>query len=122
MSHPFPEDPVARFSYDQFALLATLFKWNSKLNFSEVDTGDKTLLEWLEHVKFLASEPLSTASTSGGLSKTIVDLFPSDERSGDIEMDAQDDDGEGEDELAEGLATSVPIVGSEASLAGGPSS
>ncbi|KAF5353009.1 hypothetical protein D9757_014928 [Collybiopsis confluens] len=117
-----PEDPVARFSYDQFALLATLFKWNSKLNFSEVDTGDKTLLEWLEHVKFLASEPLSTASTSGGLSKTIVDLFPSDERSGDVEMDAQDDDGEGEDELAEGLATSVPIVGSEASLAGSPSS
>ncbi|KAF5345073.1 hypothetical protein D9757_014967 [Collybiopsis confluens] len=117
-----PEDPVARFSYDQFALLATLFKWNSKLNFSEVDTGDKTLLEWLEHVKFLASEPLSAASTSGGLSKTIVDLFPSDERSGDIEMEAQDDDGEGEDELAEGLATSVPIVGSEASLAGSPSS
>ncbi|KAF5345834.1 hypothetical protein D9757_014887 [Collybiopsis confluens] len=117
-----PEDPVARFSYDQFALLATLFKWNSKLNFSEVDTGNKTLLEWLEHVKFLASEPLPTASTSGELSNTIANLFPSDKRSGDVEMDVQDDDGEGEDELAEGLATSVPIVGSEASLAGSPSS
>ncbi|KAF5378699.1 hypothetical protein D9757_010786 [Collybiopsis confluens] len=117
-----PEDPVARFSYDQFALLATIFKWNSKLNFSEVDTGDKTLLEWLEHVKSKASEPLPVASTSGGPSNTIADLFPSDKRTGDVEMEEQDNDGEGEDELAEGLATSVPIVGLEASLAGSPSS
>ncbi|KAF5392592.1 hypothetical protein D9757_002090 [Collybiopsis confluens] len=101
-----PEDPVARFSYDQFALLATIFKWNSKLNFSEVDTGDKTLLKWLEHVKSKALEPLPVASTSGGLSNTIADLFSSDERTGDVEMEEQDDDGEGEDKLAEGLATS----------------
>ncbi|KAF5392588.1 hypothetical protein D9757_002097 [Collybiopsis confluens] len=117
-----PEDPVAHFSYDQFALLATIFKWNSKLNFSEVDTGDKTLFEWLEHSKSKALEPLPVASTSGGPSNTMADLFSSDKRTGDVEMEEQDDDGEGEDELAEGLATSAPIVGLEASLAGSPSS
>ncbi|KAF5370492.1 hypothetical protein D9757_013119 [Collybiopsis confluens] len=45
------DEPVARFSYEHFSFLATVFDWNSPLNFSKIDTGDRTLQEWLELVR-----------------------------------------------------------------------
>ncbi|KAF5348756.1 hypothetical protein D9757_014138 [Collybiopsis confluens] len=45
------DEPVARFSYEHFSFLATVFDWNSPLNFGKIDTGDRTLQEWLELVR-----------------------------------------------------------------------
>ncbi|KAF5392087.1 hypothetical protein D9757_003378 [Collybiopsis confluens] len=45
------DEPVARFSYEHFSFLATVFDWNSPLNFSKIDTGNRTLQEWLELVR-----------------------------------------------------------------------
>ncbi|KAF5354441.1 hypothetical protein D9757_014749 [Collybiopsis confluens] len=45
------DEPVARFSYEHFSFLATVFNWNSPLNFSKIETGDRTLQEWLELVR-----------------------------------------------------------------------
>ncbi|KAF5378722.1 hypothetical protein D9757_010750 [Collybiopsis confluens] len=45
------DKPVARFSYEHFSFLATVFDWNSPLNFGKIDTGDRTLQEWLELVR-----------------------------------------------------------------------
>ncbi|KAF5353756.1 hypothetical protein D9757_012939 [Collybiopsis confluens] len=47
------DEPVARFSYEHFSFLATVFNWNSPLNFSKIETGDRTLQEWLELVRDL---------------------------------------------------------------------
>jgi hypothetical protein len=94
------EHPVAKFSYDQFALLATVFKWNSKLNFSEVDTGSKTISDWLELVRDKASAlPEDSPSSLAGPSTNTASLFSPKETAQDVGMEEAAGAEEGEDEL-----------------------
>ncbi|KAF5378959.1 hypothetical protein D9757_008754 [Collybiopsis confluens] len=63
------DEPVARFSYEHFSFLATVFDWNSPLNFGKIDTGDRTLQEWLELVR----ESLDKDSIANA-SESVVDI------------------------------------------------
>ena len=73
--------PVARFGYHHISFLATLFGWNSKLNFSCIDTAEKSLSEWLDlFVAEAAKGPIASGSGSSlreaGAPAEMPDLEP----------------------------------------------
>lgn len=60
--------PIARFLYQHCAFLASVFNWNSPLNFSSIDNRDLSLLEWLKKVKAELANPSTSDANAAGLS------------------------------------------------------